>query len=71
MDYHQNAEPTIHSLGQLARRVLHQGCTLKTASGCFPAHSGRYPDLDFANGFTHPSRSARLTGFEENLGSRL
>jgi transposase InsO family protein len=35
MDYHQNARLTIHSRGQLARRVLEEGCTLKLAAASF------------------------------------
>jgi transposase InsO family protein len=35
MDYHQNARLTIHSRGQLARRVREEGCTLKQAAACF------------------------------------
>jgi len=35
MDYHQNARLTIHSRGQLVRRVLDEGCTLKLAAASF------------------------------------
>ena len=35
MDYHQNARLTIHSRGQLARKVLEDGCTLKLAAASF------------------------------------
>jgi hypothetical protein len=35
MDYHQNARLTIHSREQLARAVLENGCTLKSAAAEF------------------------------------
>ena len=35
MDYHQNARLTIHSREQLARKVLHDGLTLKLAAANF------------------------------------
>ena len=35
MDYHQNARLTVHSREQLARKVLHTGCTLKLAAASF------------------------------------
>lgn len=35
MDYHQNARLTIHSREQLARRVLVERCTLKSAAASF------------------------------------
>ena len=35
MDYHQNARLTIRSREQLARKVLHEGCTLKLAAASF------------------------------------
>ena len=35
MDYHQNARLTIHSREQMARKVLHAGCTLKLAAASF------------------------------------
>ena len=35
MDYHQNARLTVHSREQLARRVLHGGCTLRLAAASF------------------------------------
>jgi transposase InsO family protein len=35
MDYHQNARLTIHSRGQLAQRIVSEGCTLKAAAAAF------------------------------------
>jgi transposase InsO family protein len=35
MDYHKNARLTIHSREQLARKVLHEGLTLKAAAAAF------------------------------------
>ncbi|MGB8477907.1 MAG: leucine zipper domain-containing protein, partial [Acidobacteriaceae bacterium] len=35
MDYHQNARLMVHQREQLARKVLHQGCTLKLAAASF------------------------------------
>ena len=35
MDYHQNARLMIHQREQLARKVLHEGCTLKLAADSF------------------------------------
>ena len=32
MDYHKNARLTVHSREHLARKVLHEGCTLKAAA---------------------------------------
>jgi len=35
MDYHQNAQLTVHSREQIAKRVLEQGLTLKLAAASF------------------------------------
>ena len=35
MDYHQNARLMVHQREQLARKVLHEGCTLKLAAASF------------------------------------
>ena len=35
MDYHQNARLTVHSRERMARKVLHDGCTLKLAAASF------------------------------------
>src|SRR5665213_2320813 len=35
MDYHQNARLMIHQREQLARKVLHERCTLKLAAASF------------------------------------
>ena len=35
MDYHQNARLMVHQREQLAKKVLHEGCTLKLAAASF------------------------------------
>ena len=69
MDYHKNARLTVHSREQLARKVLHQGATLKAAAAAFnvsPKTAAKWVRryrLRGAEGLAdHSSRPHRLRG---------
>jgi transposase InsO family protein len=67
MDYHKNARLTVHSREQLARKVLHDGCTLKAAAAAFNVGPktaakwvGRYRQLGPAGLADRSSRPRQL-----------
>jgi len=72
MDYHQNARLMVHQREQLARKVLHEGCTLKLAAASFNVSAKtaakwvcRYREhgvADLRDRSSRPRRSPQQTG---------